>query len=34
MSISISSHQLIRRGAYEIFLERGAIGRKGDTVSN
>ena len=34
MSISISSHQLIRQRAYEIFLERRATGRKGDTVSD
>ena len=34
MSISISSHQLIRQRAYEIFLERRATGRKGDTVTD
>ena len=34
MSISISSHQLIRQRAYEIFVERGATGRKGDAVSD
>ena len=34
MSISISSHQQVRRRAYEIFLERGATGRKGDAASD
>ena len=34
MSISISSHQLIRQRAYEIFLERRATGRNGDTVTD
>src|SRR5262252_3172178 len=34
MSISISSHQLIRQRAYEIFLERRATGRKNDAVSD
>ena len=34
MSISISSIHLIRQRAYEIFLERRATGRKGDTVTD
>ena len=34
MSISISSHRLIRQRAYEIFLERSDAGRQGDALTD